>query len=134
MVISRIEEYKDMKEKWTVESILKALKRYICAQEVEEHPKQVIQSPKGQDTAVKSQKQKSSSSKWSGVPATGASFSGNEEESATDSQTMDCFYCQRKNHWSDQCKPYPNVESRKANSKETALFSWSQIICWKIAK
>jgi len=62
MVISRIEEYKDMEEKWTVESIRKALKRYICAQEVAERQTQVIQSPEGQDTAVKSQKQKSFSS------------------------------------------------------------------------
>ena len=30
-VISRMEEYKDMEVKWTVESIRKALKRYICA-------------------------------------------------------------------------------------------------------
>ena len=28
-VTSRMEEYKDMKEKWTMESIRKALKRYI---------------------------------------------------------------------------------------------------------
>ena len=34
MVISRMEEYKEMEEKWTLESIRKALKRYICAQEV----------------------------------------------------------------------------------------------------
>jgi len=34
-VISRMEEYKDM-ETWTVESIRKAFKRYICAQEVGE--------------------------------------------------------------------------------------------------
>ena len=35
-VTSRMEEYKDMKEKWTMESIRKALKRYICAPEVGE--------------------------------------------------------------------------------------------------
>ena len=40
MVISRMEGYKDMEEKWTVESIRKALKRYICAQEVGERHKQ----------------------------------------------------------------------------------------------
>ena len=45
MVISQMEEYKDMEEKWTVESIRKALKRYICAQEVGERQTQVIQSP-----------------------------------------------------------------------------------------
>ena len=100
VVISRMEEYKDMEEKWTVESIRKAF----------------VQTPEGQDTAVKSQKQKSFSSKWSGVITTGALLSGNEE-SATDSQTRGCFYCQRKDHWSDQCKTYPTVESRKAKIK-----------------
>ena len=58
-VISRMEEYKDMEEKWTVESIRKAFKRYICAQEVGERQTQLIQSPESQDTTVKSQKQKS---------------------------------------------------------------------------
>ena len=116
MVISRMEEYKDMEEKWTVESIRKALKRYICAQEVGERQMQVMQSPEGQDTTVRSQKQKSFSSKWSGVTTTGALLSGNEE-SATDRQSRGCFYCQRKDHWSDQCKTYPTVESRKAKIK-----------------
>ena len=50
-----MEEYKDMEEKWTVESIRKALKRYICAQEVGERQTQLIQSPESQDTTVKSQ-------------------------------------------------------------------------------
>ena len=58
-VTSRMEEYKDMKEKWTMESIRKALKRYICAPEVGERQTQFIQSPESQDTTVKSQKQKS---------------------------------------------------------------------------
>ena len=102
----------------TVESIRKALKRYICAQEVGERQTQVIQSPEAlkEETAVKSQKQKAFSSKWSGVTTTGALLSGNEE-SATDSQQRGCFYCQRKDHWSDQCKTYPTVESRKAKIK-----------------
>ena len=55
-VISWMEEYKDMEEKWTVESIRKALKRYICAQEVGERQTQLIQSPESQDTTAKSQK------------------------------------------------------------------------------
>ena len=116
MVISRMEEYKDMEEKWTVESTRKALKRYICAQEVGERQTQVIQSPEGQETAVKSQKQKAFSSKCPGVTTTGALLSGNEE-SATDSQTRGCFNRQRKDHWSDQCKTHPTVESRKAKIK-----------------
>ena len=117
MVISRMEEYKDMEEKWTVESIRKALKRYICAQEVGECQTQLIQSPEGQETTVKSrQKEKAFSWKWSGVTTTGALLSGNEE-SATDSQPRGCFYCQRKDHSSDQCKTYPTVESRKAKIK-----------------
>ena len=78
---------------------------------------QVIQCPEGQETTVKSRKQKAfQSSKWSGVTTTGALLSGNEE-SATDSQTRGCFYHQRKDHWSDQCKTYPSVESRKAKIK-----------------
>ena len=103
MVISRMEEYKDMEEKWTMESIRKVLKRHISAQEIREPQPQVIPSLEGQDTAVKSQKQKSFSSKWSGATTTGALLSGNEE-SATDSQASGCFYCQRKDHWSDQLK------------------------------
>ena len=94
-VISRMEEYKDVAEKWTVESIRKAFKRYICAQEVRERQTQLIQSPESQDTTVKSQKQKSFSSKWSGVTTTCALLSGNEE-SATNGQTMGCFYCQKR--------------------------------------
>ena len=121
-VISRMEEYKDMEEKWTVESIRKALKRYICAQEVGERQTQLIQSPESQDTTVKSQKQKSFPSRWSGVTTTGALLSGNEE-SATNGQTLGCFYCQRRDHWSDQRKTYPTVESRKEKSKETALLA-----------
>ena len=58
-VTSRMEEYKDMKEKWTMESIRKALKWYICAPEVGERQTQFIQSPESQDTTVTSQKQKS---------------------------------------------------------------------------
>ena len=115
-VISRMEEYKDMEEKWTVESIRKAFKRYICAQEVGERQTQLIQSPESQDTTVKSQKQKSFPSRWSGVTTTGALLSGNEE-SATNGQTLGCFYCQRKDLWSDQRKTYPTVESRKAKIK-----------------
>ena len=99
-----------------MESIRKALKRYICAEEVGELQTQVISSPKGQDTAVKSQKQNSFSSKWSGATTTGALLSGNKE-SATDSQTRGGFYCQRKDHWSNQCQTYPTIESRKAKSK-----------------
>ena len=76
----------------------------------------MIQSPEGQDTAVKSQKQKLFSSKWSGAKTTGALLSGNEE-TARVSQTRGCFYCQRKDHWSDQCKAYPTIESRKAKIK-----------------
>ena len=57
-VVSRMEEYKDMEEKWTVESIQKAFKRYVCAQEVGERQTPMIQSPEGQDTTVKSQNQK----------------------------------------------------------------------------
>ncbi|KAK2561806.1 hypothetical protein P5673_015192 [Acropora cervicornis] len=121
MVISRMEEYKDMEDKWRVESIRKALKRYICAQEVGERQTQVIQSTESQDTAVKSQKQKSFSSKWSGATTTGALLSGNEEASR-DSQTRGCFYCQRKDHWSDQCKTYPTVSQERQKSKETAIF------------
>ena len=121
MPISRMEEYKDMEEKWTVESIRKALKRHICAQEVGERQTQVIQCPEGQETIVKSQKQKAfQSSKWSGVTTTGALLSGNEE-SATDSRTRGCFYCQRKDHWSDQCKTYPTIESGKAKIKGNCL-------------
>lgn len=118
MVISRMEEYKDMEEKWTVENIRTALKRYICAQEVGERQTRVIQSPEAlkEETAVKSQKQKAFSSKWPGVTTTGALLSGNEE-SATDSQPRGCFYCQRKDHWSNQRKTYPTVESRKAKIK-----------------
>ena len=52
MVISRMEEYKDMEEKWTVESILKALKRYICAQEVGERQTQVIQSLRNRNRSL----------------------------------------------------------------------------------
>ena len=99
-----------------MESIRKALKRYICAQEVGERQTQLIQSPESQDTTVKSQKQKSFPSGWAGITTTGALLSGNEE-SATDGQTMGCFYCHRKDHWSDQCKTFPTVESRKAKNK-----------------
>ena len=108
MVISRMEEYKDMEERWTVESIRKALKRYICAQVVGERQTQVIQSREGQDNAVKSLKQKSFSSKWSGVTATGVLLSGNKE-SATDSQLRGCFLLLLSNKGT--------VESRKAKIK-----------------
>ena len=120
MVISRMEEYKDMEEKWTVESIRKALKRYICAQEVGERQTQVIQSPEGQDTAVKPQKQKLFSSQWSGVTITGALLSGNEE-STNDTQSRGCFYCQRKDHWSDQCKTYSIVALGKKGKNHRKL-------------
>ena len=119
-VISRMEEYKDVEEKWTVESIRKALKRYICAQEVGERQTQLIESPESQDTTVRSQKHKSSPSRWSGITTTDALLSGNKE-SATDGQTMGSFYCHRKDHWSDQCKTYPTVESRKAKIKRNCF-------------
>jgi len=115
-VVSRMEEYKDMEEKWTVESIRKAFKRYVCAQEVGERQTPLFQSPEDQNTKVKSQNQKSLFAKWSGVTTTGALLSGHEE-SSTEGQTLGCFYCQRKDHWSDQCKTYPTVESRKAKIK-----------------
>ena len=127
MVISRMEEYKDMEEKGTVQSIQKALKWYICAQEVGERQTQVIPSPEGQDTAVKSQKQNSFSSKWSGTTTTGALLSGGEK-SAIDGQTRGYFYCQRKDYWSDQCKTYPTVKSTKAKIKGNCFICMSQII------
>ena len=99
-----------------MESIRKAFKRYVCAQEVGERQTPLFQSPEDQDTKVKSQNQKSLFAKWSGVTTTGALLSGHEE-SSTEGQTLGCFYCQRKDHWSDQCKTYPTVESRKAKIK-----------------
>ena len=42
MMISRMEEFQDMEEKWTVESIRMASKRYSCAQEVGQCQTQVI--------------------------------------------------------------------------------------------
>ena len=74
------------------------------------------QSPEGQDTTVKSHQQKSFSSKWFGVITTGTLLSGNEE-SATDGQTRDCFYCQGKDHRNDLCKTFTLVEARKEKIK-----------------
>lgn len=65
---------------------------------------------------MKSRNQKSLFAKWSGVTTTGALLSGHEE-SSTEGQTLGCFYCQRKDHWSEQCKMYATVESRKAKNK-----------------
>ena len=110
-----------------MESIRKALKRYICVSEVGERQTQLIHSPESQDTTARSQKQISFSSKWSGVTTTGTLISGNEE-SATDGQTMGCFYCQRKDQSNDQCKTYPTVESRKAKTKGNCFICLKEII------
>lgn len=48
-VVSQMEEYKDMEEKWTVERIRKAFK-HVCAQEAGERQTPLIQSPEYQDT------------------------------------------------------------------------------------
>ena len=92
-----MEEYKDMEDKWTVESVRKALKRYFCAQGVGERQTQVFENTDGQDTVVKFQKQKPFSSTWPSVTTTCALISGNEE-SITDGQTMGCFLLRRKDY------------------------------------
>ena len=81
----------------------------------------MIQSPEGQDTAAKSQKQKSFSSKWSGVTATGALISGNEV-SATDSQTRGCFSVKERITGVTSAKRIQLLSQERQKSKETALF------------
>ena len=115
IVMARMEEYKDMEEKWTVESIRKAFKRYICAQEAGGRMTELTHSTEAQETTNKSPQQKLFSPKWSGVTTTGALLSGNEEP-VNGGQRLVCFYCQ-KEHWCDECKTYPTLQSRKEKIK-----------------
>ena len=75
IVMARMEEFKDMEEKETVESIRKAFKRYICAQEAGGGQAELTQSAEAQETTKRFPQQKLFSPKWSWVTTTGASLS-----------------------------------------------------------
>ena len=121
MVISRMEEYKDMEEKWTVESILKALKRYICTQEVGERQTQVIQSPEGQNTAVKPQNRIRSFQNGLVLQLLVPYFLEMKNLLMID-RSRGCFYCQRKDHWRTSVKLIQLLRQERQKSKKTALF------------
>ena len=73
--MARIEGFKDMEEKCTVESIWKAFKRYICAQEAGGGQAELTRSAEAQETTKRFPQQELFSPKWSGVTTTGALLS-----------------------------------------------------------
>ena len=121
IVMARMEEFKDMEEKWTVESIRKAFKRYICAQEAGGRQAELNRSAEAQETTKRFPQQKLFSPKWSGVTTTGALLSEMMDFSVTGGKRLVCFYCQQ-DHWSDECKTrsFQLFNQEKRKSKETA--------------
>ena len=79
IVMARMEEYKDMEEKWTVESICKAFKRYIRAQEAGGRQVELTQSAEAQETTKRFTQQILLSPKRPEVTTTGALLSGTDD-------------------------------------------------------
>ena len=120
-------------EKRIVESIRKAFKRYICAQEAGGRQAELTRSAEAQETAKRIPQQKLFFPKRREVTTTGALLPGNDDP-VTGGQKLVCYYCQQ-DHWSDECNAFPTPQSRKKKKiKGNCFISLSQIIYRKIAK
>ena len=107
-VIARLEEYKDDEETpWDLETIRKGLKKFVTAQEAGERQMSFNNGQPSNENSynetplVENQgRRRPYVSKYT----TGALHAGSRPRS--------CVYCS-ENHWSDECKSYSEIESRK---------------------
>ena len=96
-VLARLEEYKNNDNDWTVKNLRKELKRYIAAQEM---GSRLLTMQNEASRENRSQERNKFTRQ------TTASFHVGEKPKRK------CIYC-GQDHWSDECKDYPDIESRK---------------------
>ena len=115
--MARMGEYKDMEEKWTVENIRKAFKRYICAQEAGGRQAELTRSAETQETTNRFPQQKLLPPKRPEVITTGALLSGNDDLVAGGKKLV-CFFYQQ-DHWSDECNAFRTLQSTEKKIKKS---------------
>ena len=102
-----MEEYKDDEDKpWDLETIRKGLKKFVTAQEAGERQMNFNTGHSSNDSQNEKPLVENQGFKRPYSPryTTGALHTGSRPRS--------CIYCS-ENHWSDECKSYSDVESRK---------------------
>ena len=99
-VLARLEEYKNSDEPWTVKNLRKELKKYITAQEIGNKLTNLQN-----ENSLKSNEQRNQRNQRNGSHQPTVAFPNNEKRKI-------CIYC-KKTHWSDECKEFADVQSRK---------------------
>ena len=107
-ILAKLEEYKNTDAPWTVTSLRKELKKYISAEEVGDRLVNLYR--KGyisvQDRNHDNRQDKKFQHQTKSEHHSTGSFATREMTKRS------CYYC-GKNHWSDECKQYPDIKSRK---------------------
>ena len=100
-VLARLEEYKNNDNDWTVQNLRKELKRYIAAQEIGNRLV-TTRSDAAREEHIDNNRDRNKFTR-----RTTTSFHVADRQ-----QQRKCIYCS-KEHWSDECKDYPDIQSRK---------------------
>ena len=107
-ILAKLEEYKNTDAPWTVTSLRKELKKYLSAEEVGDRLVNFYR--KGyisvQDRNHDNRRDKKFQHQTKSEHHSTGSFATREMNKRS------CYYC-GKNHWSDECKQYPDIKSRK---------------------
>ena len=110
-VITRMEEFKDDKEEWSVESFRKRLQKIINAQEAGDIQYRFMAKPEDTYKRVTTNQQS---------PGYSTRFTGeallSSELKKSKIKYSKCIFCEGS-HWSDECQQYQDVDSRKTKIK-----------------
>ena len=109
--ISKLEDQKDENDEWTIETFRKRLKRYITVQEAGDQQLRLYQR---NENIFRSN---ANSPSLSDLPmrCTGETLMSNELR--VPHKNSKCIFCDGK-HWSDECRSFPDVLSRKRRLKK----------------
>ena len=99
-VLSRLEEYKNNDDDWTVKNLRKELKKYIAAQEIGSRLTETSRENRNSSNQDQNRFHRQNT----------ASFHVGEQRQRA--RQRKCIYCGEE-HWSDECKKYPDLPSRK---------------------
>ena len=116
MVITQLEQQKDPDEEWTVETLRKTLKNYISVQEVAEsqvHQQQQSKLNKTKGSKVYNNRNSQIKERPMFRHTADTLLSG---EMKPGYKTQTCAFCE-KGHWTDECRSFPDIESRKGQLK-----------------
>ena len=106
-----MEQQKDPNEKWSVETLRKALKNYISAQEVGEskvHQQEQSKFNNTKESEIFNNRNFQIQERPTFGHTTEALLRG---EIRPTYKTQTCAFCER--HWTDECRSFPDIESRK---------------------